>query len=225
MCPSSETARSPDDNVKSKIVTRALWDPSQLHRTVSLRLAMSIMEKHRYLAWPTYVVAFSLSIIPPFDALMQVLPTHPGDPRWRFGFFGLMSNALMLPLVGLLLAFVGASYFEHRRFQKILGAIACLIAVATLAMLGLFALDALQVRGQVKATASLAYNVTALSAAMKALIGIVSLGAFGVAALKAPKIKRQPSRGAGVVIGTQKSSRPPAGTATPSLGSPAVSES
>jgi len=161
------------------------------------------MIQQRHVAWPTYLVAFSLSVIPPIDALMQVLPLRVHDPRWRFGFFGLMSNALMLPLLGLFIAFVAASIFEHRRFQRILGILAGVIAAIALGMLCLFALDALQVRPDVKAAAQLAFTVASFTAVMKSLLGIITLSAFTIAALRAPKParERQTSKSGSYIVG------------------------
>src|SRR5262245_56231083 len=103
------------------------------------------MATQRQLALPAYLVALGLICIPPFDAVMQVLPVKPGDPRWRWGTFGLLSSAMMIPLVGFLIAFVVASVFEHNRFKKVLGVIALLIAVGTAGGFVIFGLDALQV--------------------------------------------------------------------------------
>ena len=49
------------------------------------------MAPSRTLVMPTYLVAFALIVIPPFDTVMQLMPLRPGDPRWRFGAFGLLT--------------------------------------------------------------------------------------------------------------------------------------
>jgi hypothetical protein len=161
------------------------------------------MAQQRHLAWPTYLVAFALSAIPPFDALMQLLPMRLHDPRWRFGFFGLMSNAMMIPLVGVLIAFVAASIFEHRRFQRVLGGLATVVVVCALVMLALFALDALQVRPQVKPAAALAFNVATVTAIIKSLLGVATLSAFAVAAFRGPRLRRSSTASAAntIVVG------------------------
>src|SRR6185436_12992045 len=150
------------------------------------------------------LVALALMVIPPFDALMQVLPLKPGDARWRFGTIGLMSNALMIPIVGLLIVFVGAALFEHRKLQRILGFASLILAVFILVALGLFVLDALQVKSSVTPAAQLAFKVASGTAMMKALLGIATLGAFGFAALRAPKTVQpvvKTTRGADLIIG------------------------
>ncbi len=172
----------------------------------------SQLAQQRHLAAPTYLVALALIVIPPFDALMQVIPMRLHDARWRFGFVGMSSNALMIPVVGLLIAFIGASYFEHRQFQRVLGVASIVIAVFILILLGFFVLDALQVRSSVTPAALLAFKVASFTACFKSLLGVATLGAFALSAFRAPRpvqpVKSQ--RGAELVIGVKTSSRPSA---------------
>jgi hypothetical protein len=144
----------------------------------------------RPLVLPAYLVGFALALIPPLDAVMQVLPLRLGDPRWRFGTFGLLSNAMMIPLTGLLIIFVASTVFEHRRFQRILGILAFTLALGMLAGLGLFALDALQIRNDVSQKAALAFKVATGTAGLKATFGMFTLAMFGIAAFRGPKPSR-----------------------------------
>jgi hypothetical protein len=173
------------------------------------------MALQRQLAAPTYLVALALTCIPPFDALMQVIPLRIHDPRWRFGAFGLMSNAMMIPVVGLLIAFVAAMMFEHRVLQRTLGMLCLAIAVVTAGTLVIFGLDALQVRQQVQPAAQLAFRVASTTAVTKSILGILTFGAFGLASFKGPKSPRRekPQRGS-LIIGAS-------GTAAPGLRSTA----
>ncbi|HTE46504.1 MAG TPA: hypothetical protein VK636_14720, partial [Gemmatimonadaceae bacterium] len=133
------------------------------------------MAQHRQIATPTYLVALTFMLIPPFDALMQLLPLRIHDPRWRFGFFGLMGNALMLPMIGLLIAFMASAFFEHKRFQRVLGMLSLIGAIGIVVVIGVFALDAVQVRPDVKPAAQLAFKVATFTAAFKYLLGLVTL--------------------------------------------------
>jgi len=148
------------------------------------------MAQPRHVATPAYLVAFALVVIPPFDALMQVLPVRIHDARWRFGFFGLLSNAYMIPLTGLLVAFAVAVFLEHRRFQRVLGTLALIVAVGTVALLGMFMLDALQVRKDVNPAAALAFKVASVTALLKSGLAFLTLVAFGIAGWRGPKPAR-----------------------------------
>jgi hypothetical protein len=170
------------------------------------------MVQQRHLAPPTYLVAAALIVIPPFDALMQVLPLRIHDARWRFGFVGLSSNALMIPVVGLLIAFVGASYFEHRAVQRVLGFVSIAIAAFILISLGFFVLDALQVKQSVAPAAILAFKVASVTAVLKSILGLVTLGAFALASFRTPRpvAPAKGQRGAELIIGAKPIARPSA---------------
>jgi hypothetical protein len=179
-------------------------------------LSLLAMLQNRRLIWPSYLVAFTFAVIPPIDALMQTMPIRFGDTRWRWGAFGLLSNAMMMPMIGLLIAFLVATVFEHRVFQRILGALSTALAVGALAGLGMFALDTLQLHKDVKPAMALAFNVACATAGTKALVGILTLVGFAWATFTGPKPKTQAARN-GMMIGGTRHSKP-----TPPVASPPV---
>ena len=136
------------------------------------------------LAPAAYLVAFALVVIPIFDASMTAFPPHIHDPRWRFGTVGLLSNAILFPAVGALIAVVTAAMLEHGRSQRMLGVLALLTAAVSIAALGTFVLDALQTRATVRPTLSLAFTVASATAAVKLLIASVTFGLLGLAAVR-----------------------------------------
>jgi hypothetical protein len=160
------------------------------------------MAPSRSLAMPTYLVAFALIVIPPFDTVMQLMPLRPGDPRWRFGAFGLLSNAMMIPLVGLLLAFIAATVYEHLRTRQLLGVLSLLVAFGVGGLFVLFGLDALQIRQDVRPNAQLAVKVASITAAAKAILGLITLAGFTFAAFRGAKQSRmaKPKKGSGGLI-------------------------
>lgn len=161
------------------------------------------MTQHRQLATPTYLVAFALTFIPPFDALTQVFPFRLGEARWRFGAFGLVSNSLMFSLTGLVIALIAASVFEHRRVRRVIGVAAVLGLLGVAAAWIIFVLDALQVQGGIKPAAALAFKVASSTAAVKALIAMLTLGAAAAAAFRRPRTAATPkgsSRAANLIV-------------------------
>jgi len=172
------------------------------------------MLQNRRIIWPSYLIAFTLSIIPPIDAVMQTIPMRLGDPRWRWGAFGLMSNAMMLPMIGLLIAFVVASLFEHHLFQRILGVVAAIVAVVTLVGIGMFALDTLQLNKDVRPQGIMAFRVACLTATMKAGIGMLTLSGFAWTAFTGPKRREKAAATNNMIIG---------GSRSPKASSPAAS--
>jgi len=150
---------------------------------------MSIANPPRHFAWPAYLVSATLILIPVFDSLMTLYPWRLGEARWRFGAVGLLSNALLLPLAGVLLAFLTSWWLQHGTTRRII-AIASLVAAAVcVAVVGLFTLDALQTRATVAATMHLSFDVASITAAVKTLLAATTLFAVGISA------RRGPSRG------------------------------
>src|SRR3954463_8233820 len=172
---------------------------------------------NRYLGRAAYLVAFSLFFIPLFDVSMSVLPLRIGDPRWRFGTLGLASNALMIPMCGVLIAFAVASVLEQRRTLKTFGVLSwvacgvCLVAVAA------FALDALQSQGQVRAGMRLSFVVASSTGAVKILLGALGFALFGVAGMKGARLMpaRPASRAPGLLLPNDRAAKAPVVNAAP----------
>jgi chromate transport protein ChrA len=146
--------------------------------------------------------------------MTQSIPFRLHDPRWRFGAFGIMSNAMLVPLVGLLIAFVAAATFEHRLLQRVLGLVCLGIGAIVALGLVLFGLDALQVRQQFQPAAQLAFRVASTTAVMKSFLAVITLGAFGLASFRAPRgaraSRREKAQRDDLVVGKS-------GTAAPGL--------
>lgn len=132
------------------------------------------MNSYRQLAPGAYLVAFLLFFIPFFDATLSLAPLHVASSQWRFGAFGLLSNALMLPAAGMLIAIATAVAAGQARMRKVLG-ILCWVLVAVLIMSTLlFALDAMQSRRMIRPEMALSYYVASATALGKLVLGLVS---------------------------------------------------
>lgn len=127
----------------------------------------------RALASPCYLMALLLVLFPLTDALSTVWPLRPGEFQWRFGAVGLFSQALMTPLLGLVLALVTAFVLEHRAVLRTLSVLAALGGVLLLVVLAGFALDAAQMRGQVRPELKSNFDVASIAAAMKLLLAAI----------------------------------------------------
>lgn len=132
----------------------------------------------RQLASCAYLVAFTLICIPLFDASMSLVPFHLGTAQWRFGAVGLLSNALMIPVIGVLLAVTTAVTLGHERMQRVLAIASWIVAVMLIIGLAGFALDALQTRSAVQPAMQLSFRVASLTAAAKLLLGAITFVAF-----------------------------------------------
>ncbi len=132
------------------------------------------MNNYRQLAPGAYLVAFLLFFIPLFDATLSLAPWHAASSQWRFGAFGLLSNALMLPAAGALVAVSAAIAAGHVRMVRVL-AVLCWVMVAVLVVSTvLFALDAMQSRRMIRPEMSLSYYVASATALGKLVLGLLS---------------------------------------------------
>ncbi len=144
---------------------------------------------YRPIALPAYLVGATITLIPVYDALMSVAPPHVHDARWRFGALGLLSNAAMMPALGLLIVFAIAVACEHRRLLRALGWVSVFVAGAGICALAVFLLDALQTQGAVRSQMLLSFQVATITAVVKSVIAIATFGAFGSAGIRFGKRK------------------------------------
>jgi hypothetical protein len=132
----------------------------------------------RQLAPAAYLVAFALVFIPLFDAAMSLVPFRLGAAAWRFGAVGLLSNALMIPAIGVLIALTTAVVLGHERTQRVFSILCWITAAILLAALVAFSLDALQTRASVQPAMKLSFAVASATAAAKLLLGSVTFALF-----------------------------------------------
>jgi hypothetical protein len=173
------------------------------------------MPNSRYLAWPAYLVAIAMIAIPFADSWTTLFPWNIGDARWRFGAVGLISNALMIPLAGLLVALTVAWMRSQRLVMRTIGVVGFLGALLCVLGLGSFALDSLQTRSQVRPELQTSFTVASITAAIKTLLAGATFLAFGLSGWKASRhISRKSNSAAGELFAlptapsTMKSSEP-----------------
>jgi hypothetical protein len=107
------------------------------------------MKPNRFLVFSGYLMAGYLVLAPLAETLAALWPFHSGDAGWRYGATGLVSQSLMTPLLGLLMAVGLAVYCHHWVAARLLAVLSAVGGVVALIAIPLFTLDALQVRGQV----------------------------------------------------------------------------
>lgn len=152
------------------------------------------MTDSRRIASPAYVLALALIMIPLADVAISLFPWRMTEPRWRFGATGVMSNALLLPLVGLLIGLVVSAIAEHRLTRKLIGVVGIIGASLCLVVLIVFGLDAVQTRAAVRPEMRTGFATAAFGAAVKvAIAGVVSV-TVAVAALARKGVKILESR-------------------------------
>jgi hypothetical protein len=132
------------------------------------------MNNYRQLAPGAYLVAFLLFFIPFFDAALSLAPWQLASSQWRFGAFGLLSNALMLPAAGALVAIATGIAAGQPRALKVFAVVGWLAVAILLASTVLFALDATQSRRLIRPEMQLSYYVASGTALGKLLLGMLT---------------------------------------------------
>ena len=154
------------------------------------------MLNSRYLSLPGYLVAIAMILIPLADSFTALFPWNVGDSRWRFGAVGLISNTLMIPLAGLLVAFAVAWTREQRGVLRTIGVIGFIGALLSLLALVSFALDAVQTRSSVRPEMQTSFTVASITAGFKTLLAGATFLAFGLSGWKASRSPSRKSNGA-----------------------------
>ncbi|HSJ25424.1 MAG TPA: hypothetical protein VK929_12175 [Longimicrobiales bacterium] len=138
------------------------------------------MDQLRKAAVPAWIIAGILVLYPALDVLQAVWPIRLGDVGWRVVVAGLVSRVLVTPILGLGLAFALAVWLKQRRVLRALSLVCGGVAVMLVMGLGVFALDALQMRRMV-ATEGVQGNYD-LGLVVSFLKYTIALGLLGVLA-------------------------------------------
>jgi hypothetical protein len=118
-------------------------------------------------------VAVLLIASPAIDLIGAIVPARPGEISWRFGVFGLLTNTLVTPMLGLAILIVVATLLERHQTVRRLAVLTLILDVILLLGLGLFILDYLQLRQAVTGTSRGAYDAAAIKAL---LVGALEIG-------------------------------------------------
>jgi hypothetical protein len=138
---------------------------------------------------------------------------RPSSIQWRLGLIASGAAAGSIVLLAFLVALAIAAAMEDQVAAYILAIMSIVAAVLCLLAVGVFSLDALQVKGQVLASVSSAYTNASVWVIVKLVLSTII---FLVLALSAFRAARAMSRGAAartpvsnrapMVVGTPKAS-------------------
>jgi hypothetical protein len=142
------------------------------------------MESYKNLAWPLYLTGLVIIGFPALEFFLTILPLSPSILSWRFGAMGLLARSILIPLLGLALIYGTAVVLNHVWMLRVVAIVALVGAVLLLPAMGLFALDMLQLRNEVRAEASAAYDASSVVALMRLFACCVVLVAFGLSSWK-----------------------------------------
>jgi Zn-dependent protease with chaperone function len=143
----------------------------------------------RRFAWAMYFLGAMLILIPLLDTAAGIFPPQPNRGFWRYGSAGVLSRGLLDPALGVVIVSVTAVAMGHERLRKTILVVLVLAMVALIAGLGVFALDALQVRASVTQQMRVGF-VVATGLAMLRYLMLFALFWLLTRALRAPRASR-----------------------------------
>jgi hypothetical protein len=145
----------------------------------------------RPFAAAAYVVAALLILAPPLDIWFSMPVTDVSEARWRFGAVGLVTGAMLLPVAGFLLAMVTAVLCGHRRMFGAVMALGGAAVIALVLALGLFVLDAMEVRQGIAAGMIRRFDWTVVKSVITQLAQIGALSVVLWTGLRASRSRRK----------------------------------
>ena len=142
--------------------------------------------------WGLYFFTFVLVFWPVADLATNTWPIQPSSLLWRYGFMGLLAGFLHTPILGLAVAMCLSYAMSHRSVLRILSMFSLLGAAVLSAVLVVFALDVLQLRGTVEPERLPSFQVGAMIAELKHLTSFLALMFLGIGGLKTVALTRVP---------------------------------
>ena len=98
------------------------------------------------LIWGIYLFGIAFMLTAAIDLFTTVWPLRPTEMTWRYGFLGLAAGYLQTPALGLLMVALGAIWQRNARLLRAVGVTCLVLAVVYVLIMGIFALDVIQIR-------------------------------------------------------------------------------
>jgi hypothetical protein len=122
-----------------------------------------------------YVLGVFLIIAPVVTLMSGVYPFVFSAATWRFATYGLAMEASIVPLIGVFVVSVTAAAAGHRLLSRIGMVALVLVALTGAATTALFALDAMQVRTNIRPEIRSKWDITTARTMAVGLFYVVTL--------------------------------------------------
>jgi hypothetical protein len=176
-------------------------------------------EAVRRLRVPGYLVMTALGALPLIELGAAMWPLQLGQTSWRFGVFGVAAGTMVTSLLALVSILAIAVLSGDRKVIWVVYGLCALAATICLLGGGIYALDAMQMRSQVRPEVAHRYTIGWLLALMKLWVAgiifiVLTISAFRATRGSRADVKVGRERGASpLVIGGAGGVRRPVGAA------------
>ncbi|MFZ5623638.1 MAG: hypothetical protein ACOY71_04300 [Gemmatimonadota bacterium] len=128
------------------------------------------------------------------EVFSTIYPVQPGNLQWRFGTLGLLLGRATPMVIADAFIVAGAAALGHVTFLRIWGILHLVLALLLLGALGLFALDAVQIRSLVPPDGHQRLTLATARAAGGGLLAIAVAVVLGIVCLKQAASARNEAR-------------------------------
>ena len=125
--------------------------------TTQLRMLGSVM----------YFAAFTLLTVSLADLVIKIWPIKASELNWRVGAAGLWPDFLIASIVPLALLFFAAFMNNDRKTLQVMRWVVLIVGLMTIALLAMFALDAVQIRPSLPQNVKGTFIKAALNASLR----------------------------------------------------------
>ena len=179
---------------------------------------MNVSESARRLRAPAYFVMAATTFVQITDVAIRAWPFRMHSPAWRLGVIGFAANAVGTPMLAFLVILAIAVAAGDRGVAYLIATLSALAAALCLLATGVFALDAMQMKGQVSASLAQQYDMASYWLVIRILISALVFAVIGISALRVAKVVRRdlprtPAKGSGALV---------VGSTRPGVASPVV---
>lgn len=155
------------------------------------------------------------------DVVLRASPIRPSSIQWRLGFIGGGAGSLTMLLLAFFATLAIAVAADDRAAGYVVSIMSVVVSVFCILALGIFSLDALQMKGQVLASVTSTYDSATIWVAVKLLLAAIIFLVIAISAFRAMRSSQreaglQPSKGrASMLVATP---RAPGAAAPPQAG-------
>jgi hypothetical protein len=153
-----------------------------------------------------YYIGIVVLVAQVTELVLAAWPARIHSPSWRITFVGGAANTVFMTLLVMFIMTSIAVVAVDRRFAFVMATLSALAAVTFLVLSGVFALDAIQMRNQVRQALADRYDFASAWVFARQIIGAVGFGILSVAAFRSaraikPDAARPTPKGTGFIVG------------------------
>lgn len=148
---------------------------------------------HRFVWLRAALLLFAVALVGNAlaDLATAVLPAQLDDPRWRFGAFGLVTGQVVPLLTALLVVMAIGVWMDARGAIRSLAVLSAAVLLLLMAGAGMFALDTIQLHGEVGGRMRRTFDLAVIKAAVVTLLGAAVLLSLTIGGWRASREHRR----------------------------------